>query len=197
MGDAGDANLISGLGRSPGGEHGNPLQYSCMETPMDRGTWLATVHGVAKSRTWPSTHTHRAWVTNELSPERSILRPSSHILVEREIFLWEKKMTTFQSNVFLSGKEALSEETQIISNITIKYCWEYYYPDALENDIQTSTRCHLMFAFCKGSIFLFWFICNYESMTPSGSELAENKMQQCLSERRQKSLNENNDFNFQ
>ena len=51
MGDAGDANLISGLGRSPGGEHGNPLQYSCMETPMDRGTWLATVHGVAKSRT--------------------------------------------------------------------------------------------------------------------------------------------------
>ena len=51
MGDAGDANLISGLGRSPGGGPGNPLQYSCMETPMDRGTWLATVHWVAKNRT--------------------------------------------------------------------------------------------------------------------------------------------------
>ena len=51
MGDAGDANLIPGLGRSPGGGHGNPFPYSCMETPMDRGTWLATVHGFAKSWT--------------------------------------------------------------------------------------------------------------------------------------------------
>ena len=36
---------------SPGGVHGNPLQYSCLENPMDRGAWRATVHGVAKSRT--------------------------------------------------------------------------------------------------------------------------------------------------
>ena len=42
---------ILGLGRSPGGEHGNPLQYSCLENPMDKGAWWATVHGVAKSRT--------------------------------------------------------------------------------------------------------------------------------------------------
>ena len=41
---------ISGLGRSPGGGHGNPLQYSCLENPMDRGAWWATVHGVAKSQ---------------------------------------------------------------------------------------------------------------------------------------------------
>ena len=46
-----DLGLIPGLGRSPGGEHGNPLQYSCLENPMDRGAWLATVHGVAKSQT--------------------------------------------------------------------------------------------------------------------------------------------------
>ena len=38
-------------GRSPGGGHGNPLQYSCLENPMDRGAWWATVHGIAKSRT--------------------------------------------------------------------------------------------------------------------------------------------------
>ena len=42
---------IPGLGRSPGGGHGNPLQYSCLENPMDRGAWRAAVHGVAKSRT--------------------------------------------------------------------------------------------------------------------------------------------------
>ena len=46
-----DAGLIPGLGRSPGGGIGNPLQYSCLENCMDRGAWLAIVHGVAKSWT--------------------------------------------------------------------------------------------------------------------------------------------------
>ena len=51
---------ISWLGRSSGGGHGNPLKYSCLENPMDRGAWQAIVHGVAKSQTqlkW-NTHTH-------------------------------------------------------------------------------------------------------------------------------------------
>ena len=47
----GDLDLIAGSGRSPGGGNGNPLQYSCLESPMDRGAWRATVHGVTKSRT--------------------------------------------------------------------------------------------------------------------------------------------------
>ena len=50
-GDIRDAGLIPGLGRSPGGGHGNPLPYSCLENSMDRGTWWATVHGVTKSQT--------------------------------------------------------------------------------------------------------------------------------------------------
>ena len=50
-GDAGDPGSIPGSGRSPGGGHGNPLQYSCLENPMDRKAWQATVHGVAKSWT--------------------------------------------------------------------------------------------------------------------------------------------------
>ena len=48
-GDIRDAGLVPGLGRYPGGEHGNPLQYSCLENPMDRGAQLAIVHRVAKS----------------------------------------------------------------------------------------------------------------------------------------------------
>ena len=51
-GAAGDAGSIPGSGRSPGGGYGNPLQYSCLENPMDRGAWQATVHRVAKSQTW-------------------------------------------------------------------------------------------------------------------------------------------------
>ena len=50
-GDIRDVGSIPGLGRSPGGGHGNPLNYSCLENPMDRGAWQAAVHGVAKSRT--------------------------------------------------------------------------------------------------------------------------------------------------
>ena len=49
VGEAGDLGLIPGSGRSPGEENDNPLQYSCLENPMDRGAWWATVHGVAKS----------------------------------------------------------------------------------------------------------------------------------------------------
>ena len=45
-----DAGSIPGLGRSPGEGNGNPLQYSCLENPMDGGAWWATVHGVAKSQ---------------------------------------------------------------------------------------------------------------------------------------------------
>ena len=47
--NAGDVGLIRGSGRSPGEENGNPLQYSCLGNPMDRGTWRDTVHGVAKA----------------------------------------------------------------------------------------------------------------------------------------------------
>ena len=47
---AGDVGLIPGLGRSPGEGNGNPLQYLCLKNPMDRGSWKATVHGVAKGR---------------------------------------------------------------------------------------------------------------------------------------------------
>ena len=50
-GDVRDADLIPGLGRSPGEGNGNPLQYSCLENPMDGGAWWATIHGVAKSQT--------------------------------------------------------------------------------------------------------------------------------------------------
>ena len=50
-GDKKDMGLIPGLGRSPGGGHGNPLQYSCLENPMNRGAWWAIVRRVAHSQT--------------------------------------------------------------------------------------------------------------------------------------------------
>jgi len=61
-GDIRDVSSVPGLERSPGGQHGNPLQYSYLKNPMDRGAWQATVHGVAKSQTQLkqlSTHAHK------------------------------------------------------------------------------------------------------------------------------------------
>ena len=49
--DEGDPSLIPGWGRSPGGGNGNPLQYSCLENPKERGAWWATFHRIAKSQT--------------------------------------------------------------------------------------------------------------------------------------------------
>ena len=54
----GDPGSILRLGRSPGERNVNPLQYSCLENPMNRGAWWATVHGVAKSQTWLSDQVH-------------------------------------------------------------------------------------------------------------------------------------------
>ena len=55
--NAGDPGSIPGLGRSPGEGNGNPLQYSCLENPMDQGAWWATIHGVAKRWTRLSSFT--------------------------------------------------------------------------------------------------------------------------------------------
>ena len=77
-----DAVSISGSGRSPGEGNGNPLQYSCLENPMDRGAWWATVHGVAKSQTQPkrlSTHPARTQGSNLVLPHcTQTLYPLSH-----------------------------------------------------------------------------------------------------------------------
>ena len=58
--NAGDSGSIPGSGRPPGGGNDNPLQYSCLENPMDRGAWLTPIHGVTKSWTWQ-------WLTLSLS----------------------------------------------------------------------------------------------------------------------------------
>ena len=74
--NAGDPVSIPGSGRSPGEGHGNPLQYSCLENPVDSGALRATVHGVSKSRTqlkWLDTHTHTHTHTQSPSVPRLLL----------------------------------------------------------------------------------------------------------------------------
>ena len=69
-GDTEDVGSIPGSRRCPGGRHGNPLQYTCLENPMDWGAWWATVHSVSRSRTRLSdrTHTYARFTETRLSP---------------------------------------------------------------------------------------------------------------------------------
>ena len=64
--NGGDLDSIPGSGRSPGEGNGNPLQYSCLENPMDRGAWWAAVYGVPKSRTQLSEFTFTFTLRNEM-----------------------------------------------------------------------------------------------------------------------------------
>ena len=82
-GDIGDVGSILGSGRSPGGGNGNPLQYSCLENLMGRGTWWATVHRVTESDMTEHTHacTHTSChVCHTLKLEK-ILRKTTESLL--------------------------------------------------------------------------------------------------------------------
>ena len=78
--DAGDLGLIPGSGRSPGEGNGNPLQYSCLENPTDRGTWWATVYRVSMSWAW------QKW----LSSSSSILFVRKAKIAPLTIFSWKQ-----------------------------------------------------------------------------------------------------------
>ena len=69
-----DSGSISGLGRSPRGRHGTPLQYSCLENSMDRGARQAAVHGVARSQVGFSSWGHKEWDTTEHSRQSGVSR---------------------------------------------------------------------------------------------------------------------------
>ena len=87
-GDAGDAGLIPGSGRSPGGGNDNLLQYSCLENSTDREAWRAIVFGVSKSRTWLSTHTHTH--THTHTPETYISKKNVSSLSIRPGLDWDR-----------------------------------------------------------------------------------------------------------
>ena len=95
--NAGDLGSITGLGKSPGEENGHPLQYFCLENPMDRGAWWSTVHWVTKIRTQMNDkHNHsKAWkllldLTSPLNLLTNFLRSSLKTVITWQSLLWFK-----------------------------------------------------------------------------------------------------------
>ena len=96
--DVRDVGSIPGWGRSPRGGHGNPLQYSCLENPMDRGAWRATVHRVTKSRTrlkqlttcalYAKPHVRRQGGFKRLVLEKLMLLLFNHIQIPWRKLIW-------------------------------------------------------------------------------------------------------------
>ena len=110
-GDIGDTSSIPGSGRAPGGGHGNPLQYSCLENSMDRGVWWATGHGVAKTQMWLkwlSMHTQKlarhTWEWKEM-PKAVVLNPvdCSKWPREKGRYEWPEALGKKESERELSG----------------------------------------------------------------------------------------------
>ena len=117
--DIRDSGSIPGSGRSLGGGHGNPLQYSCLENPMDRGAWRDTVHKVSKSQIWLkwlSTHVHWSWIDPFFSGaipgsvKTNILM--AHIEIQRKPLMalrWASKQIQFPQ--YLNSRSLLFSRT--------------------------------------------------------------------------------------
>ena len=90
-GDVRKAGSIPGSGRSRGGGHGNPLQHSCLENPMDREAWQATVHGVAKNWTWLNTNTYGKGVSHFHLSNHLLLSETQKQADEWESSIGEKR----------------------------------------------------------------------------------------------------------
>ena len=86
VGDTEDTAWIPGLRRSPEGGNGNPLQYSCLENPTDRGTWWATVHGIRKSHTTEYGMTHNMYDTYYITCESILATKAENQAVSESFY---------------------------------------------------------------------------------------------------------------
>ena len=112
--NAGDMGLIPGLGRSPREGNGNPLQYSCLENPIDKGAWWATVHGVAKELDIDV----RA-IRIELADRKGVEFARAHCLLSRgDLVYLEKEMATHSS--ILAWKIPLTKEPSVLPSMGLQ-----------------------------------------------------------------------------
>ena len=152
--------LILGLGRFPGEGNGNPLQYSCLEKPMDRGAWCATIHKITKWWTWLkqlSMHTHN----------QSILRADlilSSFFMEVNKSVWYHIDVNFKAlqSPSIIWKHNENQGNQMLWACCIKHC---YYFTTLHQDYQSHSLPHLWALVCYFKLLSLIFFINSGSMS--------------------------------
>ena len=105
------------VGRPPGGGNGNPLQYSCLENPMDRGAWWATVHRVTKSQTWLS---NSAW-RQQLAPVRTLKGDDIHRALTQA---WPKIYGYYPPHIQSNSRSIVSQ----VSTQWLHPSWDLLFP---------------------------------------------------------------------
>ena len=136
-GDIRDMGLIPGSGKSPGGKYGIPLQYSCLENPMERGAWQAMVHGVTKSQTWLkqlSLHAHEKYLAEypykdtKKKREDNISKFKNRIraLELDSLFLSFMVFQNMESNAKWAKKESTSSFTIWLLIIIVTFSFTVY-----------------------------------------------------------------------
>ena len=112
-GDVRDSGLIPGLGRSSGGGHGNPVQYSCLENPMDRGAWWVSVHRVAKGQTQQSNWASMLVLFVLIDVKTEIRTPRQNLARVQIVSDWQSWNSVFRSFDF---------RCNILNNIYMTFC---------------------------------------------------------------------------
>ena len=144
--NVGDLGSIPESGRSPGEENGNPVQHSCLENPMDKGVWWATVHGVAKSRTRLSDFTFTFNLSSIrkifLAPKRQIylkLPRRLNLSLSRKCYLqnvnysWYHVDNIYEENIYFyitlkhGATKTFKEENKDCSELTLTHIWLYLF----------------------------------------------------------------------
>ena len=119
-GDARYLDSIPGLGRSPGGGHGNRLQYSCPENPMDRAAWQTSVRGAAKESDMTQLLTNKQYTPIDLKVMRSYLNGKSLILLE-------VSFSRRHRTIYLSTPSKCPWSSKIVLSLESKYHYEILY----------------------------------------------------------------------
>ena len=148
-GDVRDRASVSGLRRSPGGAHDNPLQYSCLENPMDRRAWQAIVHGVAKSLTWLqwfSTCSGRRPLFYRYCPFSIGTYPPGHLILICHL-IWWLWVDRWLSNLYSQSKISF---WSLILNSPLHLPWHIPHTWSSKSLCQLSNDSFLPFNQAKG-----------------------------------------------
>ena len=172
--NVGDLGSIPGLGSFPGGGHGNPFQYSCLENPMDRGAWQATVNGIVRAgHDWVTEHTHTLIHTTvfNLSSEIFLYISEFFLCIGLTKKFMEKPKWTFGPSQYLYFWNSYGPDFGLIYHVLASYCCTTNY-----HSLNSSLK-HIL-SHCLAQ--LIWVLCSRPQKAVVVSIGLQSDLEACL-----------------